>query len=56
MVDYMHVFKQNIEYCPATFRLVERMIEKVNGVEAETAVKPDAVVSKLKEEGKKHHK
>ena len=28
MVDYMHVFKQNIEYCPATFRLIERMMEK----------------------------
>ncbi|HEY6505445.1 MAG TPA: YkgJ family cysteine cluster protein [Chitinophagaceae bacterium] len=31
MVDYMHVHKQNIESCPATFRLVERMMEKVNG-------------------------
>jgi Fe-S-cluster containining protein len=29
MVDYMHVFKQNVEYCPATFRLIERMMEKV---------------------------
>jgi Predicted Fe-S-cluster oxidoreductase len=29
MVDYMHVFKQNIEYCPATYRLVQRMMEKV---------------------------
>ena len=25
MVDYMHVFKQNVEYCPATYRLVEKM-------------------------------
>ena len=32
MVDYMHVFKQNIEYCPATFRLVERMMEKAKEV------------------------
>jgi Fe-S-cluster containining protein len=31
MVDYVHVHKQNIELCPATFRLVERMMEKVNG-------------------------
>lgn len=23
MVDYMHVFKQNIEFCPATYRVVE---------------------------------
>ena len=25
MVDYIHVHKQNIEYCPATYKLVERM-------------------------------
>jgi hypothetical protein len=30
MVDYMHVFKQNVEYCPATYKLVEKMVEKVN--------------------------
>jgi len=29
MVDYMHVFKQNVEYCPATHRLVERMKEEL---------------------------
>jgi uncharacterized protein len=27
MVDYMHVHKQNIEYCPATYKLVEKMME-----------------------------
>ena len=27
--DYMHVYKQNIEYCPATFRLVEGLMERV---------------------------
>jgi Fe-S-cluster containining protein len=47
MVDYMHVFKQNIEYCPATFRLVERMMESATG-------KSEAVVNKLKEESKTH--
>jgi uncharacterized protein len=31
MVDYIHVHKQNIELCPASFRLVERMMEKVSG-------------------------
>ena len=32
MVDYMHVFKQNIELCPATFKMVEKMKESmVNG-------------------------
>jgi Fe-S-cluster containining protein len=30
MVDYMHVFKQNIEYCPATYRLVEEMMKKLD--------------------------
>ena len=25
MVDYMHVHRQNIEYCPATYKMVERM-------------------------------
>jgi Fe-S-cluster containining protein len=32
MTDYMHVFKQNIEYCPATYKLVEKMQQKINGV------------------------
>ncbi len=25
MVEYIHVHKQNIEYCPATFKMVEKM-------------------------------
>lgn len=25
MVDYMHVHKQNVEYCPATYVLIEKM-------------------------------
>lgn len=29
--DYMHVFKQNVEYCPATYRLVETLLQKLNG-------------------------
>lgn len=29
MIDYIHVFKQNVEYCPATYKLVEKIIEKV---------------------------
>lgn len=29
--DYMHVFKQNIEYCPATYRMVEELMEKASG-------------------------
>jgi hypothetical protein len=30
MVDYMHVFKQNIEFCPATYKVVEIIKEKLN--------------------------
>jgi Fe-S-cluster containining protein len=29
--DYMHMYKQNIEYCPATYRLVEKMMERLTG-------------------------
>jgi Fe-S-cluster containining protein len=29
MTDYMHVYKQNLEYCPATYSLVEKMMERV---------------------------
>jgi Fe-S-cluster containining protein len=29
MVEYMHVHKQNIEYCPATYRMIEKMMEKL---------------------------
>lgn len=28
--DYAHIHKQNIDYCPATFRLVEKMIARVH--------------------------
>ena len=31
MVDYTHVYKQNIEFCPATYRFVEIMKRKVLG-------------------------
>ena len=30
MVDYMHVYKQNIEFCPATYRVVEKMMKDMN--------------------------
>jgi Fe-S-cluster containining protein len=29
IVDYMHVFKQNVELCPATYRVVEILREKL---------------------------
>lgn len=28
--DYMHVHKQNVEFCPATYKMVEKLMEKVN--------------------------
>lgn len=27
--DYVHIHKQNVEYCPATYRLVEKLQEKL---------------------------
>jgi len=27
--DYIHVYKQNVEYCPATYKWVEKMMEMV---------------------------
>ena len=29
MADYVHVYKQNVEYCPATYRWVEKIMELV---------------------------
>ncbi|MEI6947255.1 YkgJ family cysteine cluster protein [Paraflavisolibacter sp. H34] len=29
MVDYLHVHRQNVEYCPATFKMVEKIMEAV---------------------------
>jgi Fe-S-cluster containining protein len=29
MVEFMHVHKQNVEFCPATYRMVEKMMEKL---------------------------
>lgn len=29
--DYAYIHKQNIDYCPATFRLIEKLIERVDG-------------------------
>ncbi len=31
MKDYGHVHKQNVEFCPATYKMVEKMINRVNG-------------------------
>lgn len=30
MVDYMHVYKQNLEYCPATHRLVKNLMDRLS--------------------------
>ncbi len=32
MVDYIHVHKQNVQYCPATFKMVEKMKALMNGL------------------------
>lgn len=28
MVDFIHIHKQNLDYCPATFKMVEKMVER----------------------------
>lgn len=33
MVDYMHVHKQNLDYCPATVKLIEKIEERVQATE-----------------------
>ncbi len=30
MTDYVHVYKQNVEYCPATYKWVEKIMEMVS--------------------------
>ncbi len=30
--EWVHVYKQNVEYCPATYKLVEKMMERVGKV------------------------
>ncbi len=30
MTEYIHVHQQNVEYCPATFKMVEKMMERLN--------------------------
>jgi hypothetical protein len=29
MTDYIHVYKQNVEYCPATYKWVEKMMDLI---------------------------
>ena len=45
MVDYMHVHKQNVQYCPATFRMVEKLMEVVSGAKT---LQVEAVIAKPK--------
>jgi len=35
MIDYMHVYKQNLAFCPATFRMVEILMNKIKPPVAE---------------------
>jgi hypothetical protein len=30
--EWVHVYKQNVEYCPATYKIVEKMMERVGKV------------------------
>lgn len=31
-VQYAHVHKQNIDYCPATYKMVEKLIERIGNI------------------------
>ena len=31
MTDYIHVHKQNVQHCPATFKMVEKLMERIKG-------------------------
>ena len=31
MTEYMHIHKQNVQHCPATFKMVEKLMDMVNG-------------------------
>ena len=33
MVEYIHVHKQNVSYCPATFKMVEKMMGRLQAAE-----------------------
>lgn len=37
MVEYMHVHQQNINHCPATYKMVEKMMEQ--GIKPEKKAK-----------------
>lgn len=30
MTEYMHVHQQNVAYCPATYKMVEKMMKRIN--------------------------
>ena len=32
MTDYIHVHKQNVEYCPATFKMVEKLMSVIKSL------------------------
>jgi Fe-S-cluster containining protein len=46
MTEYMHVHKQNIEYCPATFMMVEQMMQRIELSPKIPAVKVKRIVLK----------
>lgn len=31
MTDYMHVHRQNVQHCPATFKMVAKLMERIKG-------------------------
>jgi len=42
MTDYMHVYKQNVEYCPATYKWVEKIMQLMREEKEAAAGWPEA--------------
>jgi hypothetical protein len=32
MVDYIHIHKQNVQYCPATFKMIEKLMVTIKNL------------------------
>lgn len=37
MVNYIHVHKQNVQYCPATFKMVEKLMDALRSLQLQEA-------------------
>jgi Fe-S-cluster containining protein len=33
VVEYIHIHRQNVQHCPATFKMVEKLMQRINSEE-----------------------